>query len=171
VTTIHAVVSGVIKLMRTGRLTQSRKVFRGIAGLRLPDQLWTPDDNGCKSVVEYGIMSTTTDREVATHYSLLSDGSKATVLEIELGQVDRGASLQWLSQHPDENEIVMPPLSNLEITGVPRMEVTSSGTVMVMPMRVNVNLKSLTIDEFVARRKMLHMGMMKTLMEETRRHR
>jgi len=64
--------------------------------------------------------------------------------------VDRGAPLSWVSQYPGEDEIVMPPLSNLEVVGDARMEDTRKGIVMVIPLRINVNLKSLTMDELQA---------------------
>ena len=37
--------------------------------------------------------------------------------------MDRGAPLRWVSQYPGEDEIVMPPLSNLEVVGDARMHV------------------------------------------------
>jgi len=37
--------------------------------------------------------------------------------EIKVSQIDRGASLGWCSQYPNEEEVLMPPLSNLEVTG------------------------------------------------------
>jgi hypothetical protein len=91
-------------------------------------------------------MSTTTTRDVAIQYSGTEKG-RPTIFEIEVGQVDRGAPLRWVSQYPGEDEIVMPPLSNLEVVGDARMENTPKGVVMVVPLRINVNLKSLTMDE------------------------
>ena len=49
-------------------------------------------------------MSTSTDREVALSYAGGGSGRAATVLEMQLGMVDRGASLGWLSQYPQEQE-------------------------------------------------------------------
>jgi len=40
----------------------------------------------------------------------------STVLEIRTGQVDRGATLKYISQFPAENEHVLLPLSNFELT-------------------------------------------------------
>jgi hypothetical protein len=37
------------------------------------------------------------------------------VFEIELGAVDRAASLMWLSQYPSEEEYLLPPLSFLQV--------------------------------------------------------
>jgi Ran GTPase-activating protein (RanGAP) involved in mRNA processing and transport len=63
----------------------------------------------------------------------------------------------------------MPPLSNLEVVGRARMEPTRMGNVLVIPLRVNVNIKSLLLDELLARRKMLHVSMVENLLAETRR--
>ena len=35
-----------------------------------------------------------------------------------MGMVDRGASLDWLSQYPHEREILWPPLTALEVLEV-----------------------------------------------------
>ena len=40
---------------------------------------------------------------------------RPTLFEIQLGQVDRGATLRWISQFPGEDEVLLPPLSNLEV--------------------------------------------------------
>ncbi len=39
-------------------------------------------------------------------------------------------------------QVLMPPLSNLEVIGPPRIETSRFGPVMVIPLRVNVNIKS-----------------------------
>ena len=62
---------------------------------------------------------------------------RPTLFEIQLGQVDRGATLSWISQFPGEAEVLLPPLSNLEVVGEP----FTMGTVRVVKLRVNVNLK------------------------------
>ena len=168
VTTIHAVVSAIIKLSRTWKIPYDRKVYRGLGGMLLPQEFWKEDPFGCRGGVEFGIMSTTTTREVAIQYSGVEKG-RPTIFEIEVGQVDRGAPLRWVSQYPGEDEIVMPPLSNLEVVGDARMESTSKGVVMVIPLRINVNLKSLTMDELQGRRKLLHISMMQNLLAEAHR--
>jgi len=63
---------------------------------------------------------------------------RPTLFEIQLGQVDRGATLSWISQFPGEEEVLLPPLSNLEVVGEP----FTMGTVRVVKLRVNVNLKA-----------------------------
>jgi hypothetical protein len=55
-----------------------------------------------------------------------------------------------------------------EVVGEPHLEETALGPVNVLTLRVNVNVKSLTIDQLKARRKMLHTAMVKDLLHETR---
>jgi hypothetical protein len=78
----------------------------------------------CRGFVEFGFSSATPDKHVALDYSGAAhckgkgecDGwrgddcefcskHRATVLEISTGQIDRGASLKWVSQFPAENEV------------------------------------------------------------------
>ena len=59
-------------------------------------------------------MSTTTNKETAFDYSGVKD-QRGTVLEIEVGRVDVGASISFLSQYPGEREFLMQPLACLEV--------------------------------------------------------
>ena len=52
------------------------------------------------------------------------------------------------------------------MTGRPRIDQTEQGEVLVVPVRANVNLKSVTVEELTERRKVLHMAMAKNLQEE-----
>lgn len=82
--------------------------------------------------------------------------------------VHRGASIKYLSQYPHEDEILFPPLSNLEVMADAHEEETHMGLVTVLPLRVNANVKSLTINQLKDRRKTLHVEMLKDLVNETR---
>ncbi len=67
------------------------------------------------------------------------------LFKIETGDIDRGCSLSWLSQYPLEDEILIPAMSYLEITGKPTVEETPKGSgflVTVYPARINCNTKS-----------------------------
>jgi hypothetical protein len=86
-----------------------------------------------------------------------------------LGQVDRGAEVTWCSQYPGESEILFPPLSNLEVVGEMRTMQTEKGLVNLVKLRINANIKSLTVDELVSRRKTLHLAALSNLLEETQR--
>ncbi len=64
-------------------------------------------------------MSTTTHREMAIGYSCIKDPSKrGIILEIEVGRVDVGASISFLSQYPGEGEYLMQPLACLEVSAL-----------------------------------------------------
>ena len=54
-----------------------------------------PDDLGISGGVEFGFSSTTAEKEQAVHYSR---GNASTVFEMEMGMVDKGADVSWLSQ-------------------------------------------------------------------------
>lgn len=161
-TTLHAIVSGIRKLGRVEPIPAGRCVYRGLGGMLLPSAFHDPNELGCMGGVERAFMSTTTKREIAVQYS----GNKTpTIFQISIGQIDMGASLNILSQYAGEEEILMPPLSNLEVVGPKWYE---QGC-MVVPLRINVNLKSSTIDEIVMRRKILHKNMLGNLISEARR--
>lgn len=53
----------------------------------------------------------------------------------------QGANLNWLSQYPKEEEVLMPPLSNLEVIGAPRIE--SSRTPHPMPWLMRMRMRML----------------------------
>ena len=57
--------------------------------------------------VELAFTSTTTNAEVARAYA--GRGKVGMVLEVQMGMVDRGAELAWLSQYPAEREICFAP--------------------------------------------------------------
>jgi len=95
ITTIHAIVSGIIKLASIMKLPFDRNVWRGLSDIELPEEFWNEDEYGARGGVEFGIMSTTTNMKVAVQYS--SHGGRPTVFKIEIGQVDRGAELNWIS--------------------------------------------------------------------------
>ena len=91
-TTIHAINSCIIKL---SRLQKVCKVWRGMSNMALPDKFMHPDDLGISGGVEFGFSSTTAQKEQAVHYSR---GNASTVFEMEMGMVDKGADVSWLSQ-------------------------------------------------------------------------
>ena len=103
VTTLHVINSAIVKL---GRLMPATKVYRGIAGMGLPDTFWEPNDMNVCGGVEYAFMSTTSKWDVALQYSLSRDGQMPIVFEMEMGMIDRGADLRWCSQYPHEAEIL-----------------------------------------------------------------
>ena len=60
----------------------------------LPYQFWVAHDTPpWKGGVELAFMSTTSDQETALFYS----GGKGTVVEIDVGRVQNGGDLSWIS--------------------------------------------------------------------------
>jgi hypothetical protein len=96
VTTIHMANSGLIKLAALLHCPKDRKVFRGYSGIKLPGFFYIPNSLGFSGGVEPGFLSTTTIKHVASTYA--SHGRKAIVLELEVGEVNRGAFVQDVSQ-------------------------------------------------------------------------
>lgn len=81
--------------------------------------------------LELAFMSTTVDKEEAMKYARRAPGM--ILFEIQQGFVARGASIAWLSQYPKEEEILMPPLTALEVAGT-KIE----GAVVVVELRPSV---------------------------------
>jgi hypothetical protein len=50
-----------------------------------------------------------------TVFQYIGDGKLATIFEISVGMIDRGSSIAFLSQFPGEEEVLMPPRSNIEV--------------------------------------------------------
>ena len=140
-TTIHAINSCALKL---SKLTSATKVWRGFTGATLPRSFYVANEEGVKGGVEYGFMSTTVDRAQALHYA---QGKASTVLEMEMGLVDRGADLSWLSQYAHEREILFPPLMGLQV-----LATRVRGRVLLAEIRLNLNMVSLTLEEVVSKR-------------------
>jgi NLR family CARD domain-containing protein 3 len=94
VTTLHLINSAILKL---SKIQRADRVFRGISGgAVLPKEFWNANDQNVKGGVEFAFMSTTLDRKVAMDYA--SNGKNAMVLEMQMGMIDRGADMSWLSQ-------------------------------------------------------------------------
>ena len=93
--------------------------------------------------VEYGFMSTTLDRTIAAKYSKGNAENPSLILEMEMGMVNRGALLSWLSQYPNEAEILLPPLTGLEVSSYSEAE----DQTLVYKMQLNINMQSMTIEQ------------------------
>lgn len=147
-TTIHAINSLIIKL---SKLTVATKVYRGFCYAKLPDSFWTRNSEGIRCGIEYGFSSTTTERSVAEHYGT---GPAGTIFEMQMGLVDRGAELVWISQYPHEAEILFPPLTGLEMSNAV-VDVNQ----LVVSTRLSVNLTALTLEQVVSKRRKMIMDM------------
>ena len=85
-------------------------------------------------------MSTTLDREVALDYAQRS--ATGIVFEVQMGMIDRGAEIAWLSQYPHEAEILFAPLTGLEVQGT-----RAEGGVIMVDVRLATNQSALTIEQ------------------------
>jgi WD40 repeat protein len=170
VTTIHTINSGLLKLCR---LQPACKIFRGICGMKMPEFFLNRNEFNVRGGIEYGFMSTTSDASVALDYAIGGDQSVAsTVMVADMGMIDRGAGLDWLSQYPDENEILLPPLTAIEMledsvvdadqllhphavsNGEPQSQrVLQSTDIRCLRVRVNCNMHSHTLEKLLAVRK------------------
>ena len=97
-TSIHTLVSAILKLSRATSIPRGRKAFRGLGRMKLGSEWFRPDERGARSGVELGFMSTTLSRHVAVEYSGVK-GGVGTVLEFQVGAIDCGARLDALSQY------------------------------------------------------------------------
>jgi Leucine-rich repeat (LRR) protein len=154
-TTLHALNSAIIKLSRTQR---AERVFRGAAGGVLPAEFWKPNEQNVRGGIELAFMSTTTDRDIALHYSGASNASDkpSIIFEMQMGMIDRGAPVQWCSQFPEEAEILFAPLTGCEVVGMPKVE----NSVIVVELRLNCNLHDLTIEQILAKMQKTHFDLL-----------
>mmetsp|Transcript_28513 Transcript_28513/g.67929 ORF Transcript_28513/g.67929 Transcript_28513/m.67929 type:complete len:304 (+) Transcript_28513:287-1198(+) len=154
-----------VKLSKVSQIPSERKVYRGMAGMRLPKCFWQADELGARGGVEFGFMSTTTKREIAMHH-LSSRSALATIFDIQVGMIDRGSSISFLSQFPGEEEILIPPRSNLEVVGDPFVEHTRTGPVIVIPARIKCKLKAKTMEQIRQQCKLLHLSLLDNLLNQ-----
>jgi hypothetical protein len=111
-TCISVLCSAVIKLMKTA---PRKTVYRGLDesnGWELPPAFLHPKEDDLAGGVELGFSSTTEKFETAVRYSG-GKGRKGTILKLEFDMASRGASIQFLSQYPQEKEWLWPPCTNL----------------------------------------------------------
>ena len=77
-----------------------------------------------------------------------------TLFELQMGLVDRGAELTWLSQYPHEQEVLLPPLSGLEAIGS-----SVAGKLLKIDSRLSLNLAAQTLEQVLSRRRKMLMDM------------
>lgn len=165
VTTLHTINSAILKL---AKLQKTATVYRGVSGGVLPESFFQPDANGSVGGVEAGFMSTTTDRGVALEFAQRKSAAGRTrpsmLFHIKMGMVDKGASVEFLSQFPHEKEILMPPLTGLEVVSKPWIE----GTTIVVDLRLNCNRSDLTIEQVIGKMKRSHLDLIDLMYEDLR---
>lgn len=210
VNTIYLCASGMLKFSAVSRIPKGRKVYRGIAGVRLPGLFVLVGVDGSRGGVEFAFMSTTTNKVggVIRGYACVSTSSASPssappssaspssfcvtlrpshlhlitiiaspcmclreraqdvsvdyidaekglpiLFEFDVGAIDRGCPLSFVSQFPGEDEILIPPFSYLEVTGAPFSMDTEKGVVTVYPARINCNFQARTIDQIASSRR------------------
>ena len=174
-TTIFVLVSAINKLSRCANIPTGTLLYRGLGGtLEFPERFTRPDPS-CKTpnalgFLEYGFMSTTADKSIAVQYSGVKEGKpKAGILQIRPNSVDRGADISEFSQYAAEKEYLFVPYSFVQGEGRQRTEVTEGGGVLtVVPVHVNINLKTETVDELKQKKKRLHLASAGAIVEEVR---
>ena len=77
----------------------------------------------------------------------MADGEAtcSTIFEMQMGMVDRGADLSWLSQYPHEREVLLPPL-----TGIEAMNTDVDGSTLVVHSRLSLNLAGGTLEQVLS---------------------
>ncbi len=99
-------------------------------------------------------------------------GENPIVFEIALGEVDKGGDISDISQYPGEREVLFPPMTNLEVQGLPRLQLCQSeeGLVcaMVLSIRANVSLSNLTLEQLYGKRKALFIPTLENVLQEVR---
>ena len=171
-TTIFVLASAVQKLSRCTRIPEGTLLFRGLGGLLdLPDTFHQMDLYGRSGYADWGFMSTTMDLDVALGYSgVRQRRPNAMVMVIEAWSVDRGACISEFSQYPQECEYLWLPCSfvqRMQIGGG-RVEVVDGGLVTMFSVRVNLNLKSETVEELQQKKKSAHLTAMRAMVDEVR---
>ena len=162
-TTLHAINSAVVKM---GKVLKATRVYRGLLGSVLPESFLAANSWGVRGGVEYAFMSTTTDLDVARQYAgfeAAGEPKASIVLSIQMGMIDRGADLSWLSQYPHEREIVFAPLTGVEVQSM-RVD----GEVLSVDMRLSINLTSRTIEQVIGKMQQSHLDLIQLLLDDLR---
>ena len=174
-TTIFILVSAIQKLSRCMNIPAGTLLYRGLGGsMELPDTFFVPSQNcitpNALGYCEFAFMSTTQDRSVAVQYSGVRDNKpKASIMEIHPNSVDRGADISEFSQYPGEKEFLIVPYSFVQGDGRQRTEITDGGGVLtVISARVNINLKTETLEQLLGKKKSMHIAAFKSVIDETK---
>ena len=125
--TLHVLSASILKL---GKIVKVATVYRAPGGA-LPTSFWAKQPEGVQGGLELAFMSTTTAKEEAMAYARRAPGM--ILFEIHQGFVARGASISWLSQYPNEEEILFPPLTTLEVTST-----SVDGAVIIVSLRASL---------------------------------
>ena len=127
--------------------------------MELPESFYSPDEFGSKGITEWGFMSTTASKETALKYSGANEGLPlATIMVIQANAIDRGACIMDFSQYPMEEEYIWPPCSFMQQAQESSIEISRHGLVKIIPVHVNANLRTQTVEEMQMARKNAHLS-------------
>jgi hypothetical protein len=122
--TIFAIISGIAKLSRHTQVPSNRRLYRGLAGVKPPPEFWgNKKRDQFLGVIEFGLQSTTESKDVAIQYT--GNNEDIIIFEMQVGKIDVGASISFLSQYPGEKEFLMQPLTCLEVGSSPVHEINA----------------------------------------------
>ncbi len=143
-------------------------LYRGLGNMRLPRQFFGLEENSFyKGYVEWGFMSTTSKKDVAIQYTGVAVGKKLpTLLQFTPAAIDHGADVSSFSQYPNEKEFLWNPCSLIEPSGEKYVEATPDGIVTIIPVRANMNVRTMTLQEIVEQKKQMHLTSFKYLLVE-----
>ena len=159
--TIHCLASAIKKLQRISKLAQGSRLYRGLGGLDCSEFLESI------GFTEKAFMSTTDSLQVAIDYSGVQQKhvrDYASVLAIDIAEVDKGADIGPFSQYPKETETVWNACSYIQnLRGRQEMIATEWGPVLVLNVRANANSRMMTIEELEERRKKIAVSMFQAI--------
>ena len=121
--TLHTINLGVLKLARLND-TIDKPLYRGLSDGMPPEMFLKPGEDGVRGGVDFWFQSFTTNKDKAVSYANAHSQTAekhdqsylcGTLLRMEQGMADRGAQISWLSQYPNEEEVLFPPLTGLQV--------------------------------------------------------
>jgi hypothetical protein len=154
--TIHMLASAVQKLSREVNIRGSMRLYRGISSANA--QVFLGKD-GRSGFAELGFMSTSRKRDQALEYTDdENDTGFRTLLVIHLSEANRAACIAKFLQYEAEDEDLYAPCSFLEKTGIVKVERTDKFVVNFVEVRVQPNLKTMTVEELRDHKKSTHLA-------------
>ncbi len=109
-TTICVLNSALLSIAHETKFAPGRKLYRGLGGcIAYPSNFFEHDQMGNRGIMEWGFLSTTTNKSIAVDYS----GARQSrpfpcIVEIESSSVNRGADISNFNQYPGEHSKCAP---------------------------------------------------------------
>ena len=170
-TTIHVLVSAVLKLSRSMKLPENKRLFRGTKGVvDFPKCFFHGDTKGRRGVMELGFMSTSLNREIviSTYSGAKELAPLPTIIEMNVSAVSCGAQISEFSQYQREQEILWVPGCYLEPERSFYTEIKDDIVVRIIPVRVSTP-KAMTLEEILDEKKQTHLASFNYMIDEIER--